>query len=184
MRPFNLMALLMVLALVFSAGCAEMCGTEAGRGGAAAAAPAPQGQTLERQGAVAPEAAAGAGGAAAASGLSPEQLGPCRWVISGMAEDVNPANNTLVVSTEAGNQPLNITSQSVVRDQKAKEIALSDIKPGDQVVASFHRENGCNIVGHIYMLPQKEAGAGGGAAMGGGAKAPCPPGGAPSGQQY
>jgi hypothetical protein len=136
MRSFSLIALLLALALL--------------------AAPA---LAAEQKGAVMGEGKGGA--AAAAPGLSEEQLGPCRWVIEGKAEDVKADQNKLVVSTDMGKQPLDIAPQSRVLDKNANEISLSDIKPGQRVVASFHREDGKNIVGRLYQLPEKAPGMGG-----------------------
>jgi Cu/Ag efflux protein CusF len=112
----------------------------------------------------APAGGADQGAGGRAPGLSEQQLGPCSWVISGKAQDIKPDQNKITVSTDMGNQPLNVTAESKIRDRQAKEISLSDIKPGDRVVASFHRENGQNVVGHLYKLP--EAGGAGGAAPG------------------
>lgn len=142
MRRYSLVALLLV-ALVTAAACAS---TEEGRGGVE------QGAAVPAQGAM----EEGMGGAATAPGLSASQLGPCSWVISGQAAAVMPDQNKITLSTDKGEQPLDITAQTKVRDEMANDIALSDIQPGDRVVASFHRENGQNIVGHLYRLPPEE----------------------------
>ncbi|MFH0810864.1 MAG: hypothetical protein V2A77_10435 [Pseudomonadota bacterium] len=109
----------------------------------------------------------------AATGLSPEQLGPCSWVIQGQAASVDPDTNTIVVATPKGNQPLDVTAESRVLDQNANEISLSDIKPGEPVVASFSRQNGKNVVGRLYRLPEQ-----------GGAGGACPPSGGAGGGAY
>lgn len=150
MKRFSLMAVV-ILVLALSAGCATW---GEGRGGMEEGAAAPQ------------EGAAMAGGmGGAAPGLSESQLGPCSWVISGQAMDVMPEQNRLTVSTEMGNQPLEITAQTKVRDQMANDIALSQIQPGDRVVASFYRQAGRNVAGYIYKLPAEEPGMGMGAPL-------------------
>jgi hypothetical protein len=159
MRPFRVLAAMLMFALMVTPALAAGEGTWGGGQGGAM-----QGQegAMPDQGAMAPSQGGmmepGAGGAA--PGLSEQQLGPCSWVITGQAMNIQPDQNKLVVSTDKGPQPLDVTSQSRLLDKNANEISLSDIKPGQRVVVGFHRENGKNIVGRLYQVP-KEAGAAG-----------------------
>ncbi len=147
MRPFLVLAAMLMFALMVTPALA------AGEGDQGGAMPDPGAMAPSPGGMMEP----GAGGAA--PGLSEQQLGPCSWVITGQAMNIEPDKNKLVVSTDKGPQPLDVTSQSRVLDKNANEISLSDIKPGQRVVVGFHREGGKNVVGRLYQMP-KEKGAG------------------------
>jgi len=114
----------------------------AAAGGAAVAAP----QQQRGQG------AGGAQAAQTAPGLTTAQLGQPAYVLIGKAQKVEPDRFSLVITTSQGNQPLNITAQSAIRDNNDNPIKLSDIGQGDRILAAFRRVGGENVVTQLVKL--------------------------------
>jgi hypothetical protein len=133
-NAFGLAALLLAATIVAAVALAQQTGVKP--------------QTAGQAGVQAPSAGQGRGGA----GISPERLGPQEWVIAGWVRQVKPNQSWLVVSTDIGTQPLEVTENTVLRDKNSHLIRLKDLDEGDRVLAAFHREGDRNVVGQLYKL--------------------------------
>jgi translation initiation factor IF-1 len=87
-----------------------------------------------------------------APGLSEAALGPPAFLVVGDVSQVEPDKFSLVVSTFQGNQPVDVTSQTTIRNSADKPIKLSGIEPGDRVFVAFYRAQGKNPARIIYRL--------------------------------
>lgn len=96
-------------------------------------------------------------------GLSDKQLGEQAksWLLEGQAAEVKADRDRLVLSTDKGNMPLQVTGKSNLRGPDNQKITLKDIKRGDPVVVSFHRAKDRFVVSYLYKPSEVAGGRGG-----------------------
>jgi Cu/Ag efflux protein CusF len=101
--------------------------------------------------------------ALAQEGVSDKQLGEQAksWLLEGQAAEVKADRDRLVLSTDKGNVPLQVSGKSNLRGPDNEKITLKDIKPGDPVVVSFHRAKDKFVVSYLYKPSEVAEGRGG-----------------------
>jgi len=98
---------------------------------------------------------------AAAQGLSKEQLGPPSWVVVGPVQNVRASDNQVIIQTDKGNLPLDISPTSKLRGANDQVLSLGDLKEGQRAVAAFHKTDSKNEVSYLYRPAKQEEGKGG-----------------------